>query len=118
MNAPGFYNLVNPKALDWSADILPALKAAGLSFESVSPTEWLRRLKDSDKDAERNPTIKLVDFYERRYGNIDPDKGRPEIVFATDQAREESRIMRTLPNLVEVGILAKCVRDWQRKWAE
>lgn len=40
-----------------------------MAFDEVSPREWLRRLRQSDADPERNPTIKLLDFFVSKYDN-------------------------------------------------
>lgn len=62
-----FFNVVNPNTFHWTQDLLPNLKQAGLSFEKVSQREWIKRLRQSDTDVERNPTYKLVEFFASKY---------------------------------------------------
>ncbi len=58
---------MNPKSFNWTRDLLPMLRAAGLAFEQVTADEWLARLAASNPDPEINPTIKLLDFYKSKY---------------------------------------------------
>lgn len=66
---PVIYNMVNPHDFQWD-DLLEDLKSAGLSFESVSTSDWLDMMRQSaaDGDVEKNPAVKLLDYYEREYG--------------------------------------------------
>lgn len=113
---PQVYNLVNPTRLVWDTEVLPALSAAGLSFEVVSPQEWLQRLKSSNQDPELNPTVKLADFYERRYAGAQPGQWPADLRFATDKATRDSQTMCNLPNLIQQGIVARFVKAWLAKW--
>jgi carbohydrate kinase (thermoresistant glucokinase family) len=63
------FNVVNPRPFHWTNDLLPALRCAGLSFAQVSQREWIRRLHASNPDPELNPTIKLIEFFARKYDN-------------------------------------------------
>ena len=62
------FNLVNSNAFHWTADLLPRLREAGLAFTEVDQIEWLKELRQSSQDPAVNPTIKLLDFYEAKYG--------------------------------------------------
>jgi thioester reductase-like protein len=55
------YNLVHPRPFSWCHDFLPALKAAGLDFEAVERRTWLEKLRNSEKDIEKNPSRKLLE---------------------------------------------------------
>ncbi|KXJ87112.1 male sterility protein [Microdochium bolleyi] len=78
-----FAHVANPKTFDWTADLLPALRQAGLQFEEVEPREWVRRLRNSDPDPVANPPIKLVDFFASKY---DKDVFGPSKRYSTDVA--------------------------------
>lgn len=62
-----FFNVVNPNTFHWTQDLLPNLKQAGLNFEKVDQREWIKRLRQSNPDVERNPTYKLVEFFASKY---------------------------------------------------
>lgn len=66
-----FTNVANPRTFDWTADLLPALKQAGLNFDEVEPQEWVNRLRNSTSDPVKNPPIKLVDFFASKYDKTD-----------------------------------------------
>ncbi|KIY03266.1 uncharacterized protein Z520_01733 [Fonsecaea multimorphosa CBS 102226] len=140
-----FYNVVNPKSFSWTADLLPSLREAGLSFESVSPQEWLARLAASEQDPNINPTVKLRSIYESRYGtrpcvpyeegrrntdnvaapcisgSVELDTSRlkeveKQVVFSTEAAQKESETMRHLPDVLVEGYVKKFVARWLEKW--
>ncbi|KAI9726711.1 MAG: putative NRPS-like protein biosynthetic cluster [Cirrosporium novae-zelandiae] len=70
-NLPNTFNILNPHPLHWTRDLLPLLRTTTPSlpaFEKVSTMEWLERLRGSDPDPERNPPVRLLKFFEGRYG--------------------------------------------------
>ncbi|RFU36300.1 hypothetical protein B7463_g91, partial [Scytalidium lignicola] len=122
-----FYNVINPRTFSWTTDLLPALHDAKLSFESVSPQEWVTRLAQSEQNPELNPTIKLISSYEKKYGkgsgseqneNHRNDSGDPSfrLVFATEKARLESETMRNDPDIIGEGLVKMFVARWLEKW--
>lgn len=60
-------NVTNPKTFDWTNELLPALREAGLEFEEVEPREWVKRLAQSSDDAVSNPSKKLLEFFRSKY---------------------------------------------------
>ncbi|KAK5302893.1 hypothetical protein LTR99_005850 [Exophiala xenobiotica] len=65
------YHIVNPCTFDFARDLLPVLQAhpAMPSFEVVDTRTWLDRLGASDGgDVARNPSRKLLEFWEGKYG--------------------------------------------------
>ncbi|KAM0277439.1 hypothetical protein ACHAQH_005803 [Verticillium albo-atrum] len=91
-----FTNLTNPNVFDWTNDLLPALKRAGLEFEEVEPQDWVRRLRASNPDPTLNPPIKLVDFFATKY---DKTEFSPSKAYVTDTA------CALAPSLASVGVL-------------
>lgn len=57
------WHVLNPQTISWIDDVLPALKAAGLEFDIVSPAKWVQLLGQSD-ESPKNPTRKLLKFFE------------------------------------------------------
>ncbi|KAF4963085.1 hypothetical protein FSARC_8887 [Fusarium sarcochroum] len=82
-----FTNITNPNTFDWTQDLLPALRQAGLTFDELEPKEWVQRLRASTPDPTANPPIKLVDFFASKY---DKDEFAPSKAFATEKACELS----------------------------
>jgi thioester reductase-like protein len=102
------YHVVNPRAFNWTRDLLPMLQAAGLSFEQVTAQEWLARLVASNPDPAVNPTIKLLDFFKAKY--TVPRSG-PAILYDTKLTDAASPSLKnfTAPN---AALIAKMVKYW------
>lgn len=136
------YHVLNPRSFHWTSDLLPALRRTNLpTFETVSPEEWLRRLKESNPDPVRNPSIKLVDFWDGKYGkapvkskdgqfnqeitNVVNDgsvieareeKSTKGLVFETYQTIADCPILGQAPDLIKEGYIDKFVENWLQKW--
>jgi hypothetical protein len=95
-------------------NLLPALHDAGLEFEIVPQREWVKRLSLSEKDPEKNPTIKLLDFFAEKYDNDRP--GRKGLVFVTDKTAEKSEAIRDGYDVVKSGLVKKFVHSWRLEW--
>ncbi|EKG10532.1 AMP-dependent synthetase/ligase [Macrophomina phaseolina MS6] len=93
------YNVVNPKAFHWTRELLPVLRECGLQFEEVEVGEWLERLKRSDQDPERNPPVKLVTFWDGKYGKAaqaEKEERKPEVKWETERVRKWSQAMASV----------------------
>lgn len=108
------YNIVHPKTFSWTQDLLPALRSAGLTFDVVAPVEWIRRLRESEVDAERNPAVRLISFFSKKYGAVDGKKldGGVGIRFSNEQAQRESETLRRAPDIISGGYIAKFLKAW------
>ncbi|KAI1337040.1 hypothetical protein F5Y15DRAFT_426193 [Xylariaceae sp. FL0016] len=91
-----FANVTNHRLFDWTADLLPMLRRAGLEFDEVEPREWVRRLRASDPDPKTNPPVKLVEFFASKYDRDEFPAGR---TYTTDRARELSPALADAPVL-------------------
>ncbi|KAK8156696.1 hypothetical protein BKA80DRAFT_312992 [Phyllosticta citrichinensis] len=108
------FHVQNPKTFRWTEDLLPALRDAGLSFETIAQREWVRLLRECKQDPEKNPTLKLVDFFADKYDNDRP--GRKGLVFSTEKTAERSQVIRDGVDAIGGGLIAKCVRAWRETW--
>lgn len=90
------YNVVNPQTLHWTRELLPVLREAGLRFEEVEVEEWLERLRRSEQDPERNPPVKLLTFWEGKYGGKKVEERKPEVTWETDRVRKWSNAIATV----------------------
>jgi len=104
------YNLVHPRPFSWRHDFLPALKAAGLDFEVVERQTWLEKLKNSEKDIEKNPSRKLLAFWESQ--NIDGGK----IIFETIAAESRGEAMQNMARVVDEEYVANLLHSWRTVW--
>lgn len=108
------YQVQNSRLFAWTNDLLPALKAAGLHFEIVGQREWVKRLREGEQDPSRNPTIKLLDFFEGKYDNDSP--GRKGLVFETVKTGGQSEAVRDGYDIIGSGLIEKIVREWTKVW--
>ncbi|SJX65303.1 related to alpha-aminoadipate reductase [Sporisorium reilianum f. sp. reilianum] len=126
----GVVHVLNPSATPYSQLIEALAKPENLgnSFEVVEPTEWVRRLSESDPDPERNPTIKLLDHYRANYGKAQPngveaaDKKpkQQQKAFGTDRLRsifKQLGLQRELESKlvpVDATLINNIVAAWKR----
>lgn len=110
------YHVLNPNRFHWTRDMLPALKAAGLNFESLPTDQWMARLRASDRDPKKNPPIKLLDWFEGKYGKGATGKKSGVLEFETQETAKASESMRTIPPVTDVGYLKKVVERLRGEW--
>jgi len=109
--APVFH-ISHPKLLSWNNDFLPALRAAGLEFESVKPTEWIRRLKAIAQDASTNPEVKLLEFFGGKYAR---DEVSSAPYFETAKACAASAALRGVED-VKGDVVGRYLQFWREGW--
>ncbi len=102
------YHVVNPKSFNWTKDLLPMLKGAGLAFEQVSPQDWLQRLASSNPDPAVNPTIKLLDFFKSKYST--PRTG-PAVFYETQVTERVSKTLASI-GAPDAALVGKMVEYW------
>jgi hypothetical protein len=111
---PLVYNIVNPNEFHWTSDMLPAMKEAGVEFTPVPPPEWLKMLEESDSDPSQNPAIKLLSFFQYRYGG-NTTHGYRQPRFETTQAQRDSPSLGKIHNLINAGLMSKFIAAWNEK---
>lgn len=122
------YHLVNPKSFSWKDDLLPALKQGSAlpEFEIVSPQEWLRRLASSEQDPEKNPSIKLIDFWRGKYGRngsaqADGSAAQQKpagLDFETDRTVQDCPSLGLVKDPVAEGLIHRYIESWMQRWAK
>ncbi|CAG8080604.1 unnamed protein product [Penicillium olsonii] len=120
------YHMVNPHAFSWKNDLLPALKKGSAlpDFEVVSPQDWLRRLAGSDQDPKKNPSIKLIDFWENKYSKSslpaeDSASGAlPEtgLTFETGVTIKDCPSLSNVRDPVSEGLIQRYIETWMKRW--
>ena len=122
------YNLRSPHTLSWTSDYLPALANAGLSFSPVSFKTWIDKLHslasaraDSKRTAQpaadpnKNPAIKLVDFFDNYFAGEGGDEDR-RVVLDISEAEKVSTALKNSPDVIESGLVDKMLKVWLAKW--
>lgn len=105
------YNLVHPRPFPWSA-LLPLLRTAGLSFDIVSWSQWLRNLETGPQDPVPNPAIKLLRFWKGR----GEDAERKGVKFATSAAQKVSPSLRDAEAVLSEQYIGEAVAAWKEEW--
>ena len=111
------YHVVNSQAASWSADLAAEVLDAypGSLVQPLPFEEWVERLKasaeeaenDENIDIERNPAIRLVDFYSDAIG---AKKGQR--ILAANASTEASKTLR------ELGPLSRgWLENWMVQWS-
>lgn len=126
------YNINSPHPFSWTAAFLPALRDAGLSFESVPVEDWLARLralsspsdsthptgaKQAASDPAANPALKLLRHFESPVYRRD-DEREGTVMFATGAAEADSKSLRdeAAGDVIGLGLVEKMVRWWRGRW--
>lgn len=103
------FHLVNPSETYWSR-LLPAVRSClGESVPVVPLVEWVQKLRETiscTKDIERNPAIKLIDFFSARVqSNASP-------IMETKLSMQYSQTLRQLDK-----ISPDQIRLWMEQWS-
>ena len=143
-----FYNLRSPQTFSWTKELLPALAATGVSFKSVAFADWIQQLRklssnpnktdskepgygsnemsyqndptrEAAADPERNPALKLIDFFERDFAPSD-DGGSSlsdgRVILDIDGAVKASKVLESAEHVLRSGLLEKMVGYWMGRW--
>jgi thioester reductase-like protein len=110
------YHVLNSMRFHWTRDMLPALSAVGFGFETLPTAQWMDKLRSSERDPKKNPPIKLLDWFESKYGYGASTKGEGLLLYQTEQTSKKSKSMRNIPSVTDVGYLGKVIRRLQEEW--
>lgn len=119
LDADLVYHVINPKRFHWSRDMLPSMTSAGLKFETLPTSEWMNRLRNSDRDPSKNPPIKLLDWFEGKYGPkaaSSAEKG--SLDYLTEKSREDSETLRSVPDVTDVKYVGMMLGRLKARWEE
>jgi len=105
------FHVCHPRALRWNRDVLTALKHAGLEFEAVDQREWVKRLEALEQDGEKNPPIKLLDLFRRKYSR---GETTTEPYFETKENCKFSPSLRDAKD-VDAELIGQFLRYWREK---
>jgi hypothetical protein len=110
------YHVLNPHRFNWTRDMLPALSASGIKFDTMPTEEWMEKLRSSDPDPSRNPPIKLLGWFESKYGEKARGKPKGVLDFETGETERGSEMMGRVPDVTEKEYVAKVVERLGQRW--
>lgn len=108
----GVFNVVNHKTFQWTRDLLPLLRTAGLDFEEVNQRECVQRLRASSPGPVANPLIKLLNFFASKYDN---DQPRRSLQYASEAAQRFSPPLQNA-DVIDGCLARKITHDLWRRW--
>ena len=111
------YHVLNPRRFHWTRDMLPALAAAGLEFESLPTDQWMERLRNSDRDPMKNPPIKLFDWFESKYGGAASTKPKGPLEYVTEETSNDSESLAQIPDVTESAYMGMVIDRLKKRWA-
>lgn len=116
------YHVLNPDLFHWTRDMLPALAAAGLKFETLPTDAWMERFRASERDPERNPPVKLLGWFEGKYGRGAKKGVGGKLVFETGETGKRSEAVGKVPSVLGEEYLGRLVgwlrREWEKECSE
>ncbi|KAF7554891.1 hypothetical protein G7Z17_g2621 [Cylindrodendrum hubeiense] len=112
------YHVLNPTRFHWTRDMLVALASAGLKFETLPTSEWMERLRQSDRDPLKNPPIKLLGWFEGKYGAKAASSAETGTLdYLTERTKEDSATLRSVPDVTDVSYVKKVLERFEKSWA-
>ncbi|KAH7402810.1 hypothetical protein BKA66DRAFT_604348 [Pyrenochaeta sp. MPI-SDFR-AT-0127] len=110
------YHVLNPTRFHWTRDMLPALANAGLKFEALPTDQWMDRLRNSEKDPKKNPPIKLLDWFESKYGHGASTAKKGNLDFVTVETRRDSETLGNVPDVTDKEYMSKVIKRLKKHW--
>jgi hypothetical protein len=105
------YNVAHPRSFSWKNEFLPKLKESGMVFEILGYREWLQKLRESEDDLVKNPSRKLLGFWESQSWG-----GHGEIKFDVGDDDRTTQWLRTGPRVVDRDLVSELVAAWVKMW--
>ncbi|KAK5636711.1 hypothetical protein RRF57_012423 [Xylaria bambusicola] len=110
------YHVLNPQRFHWMRDMLPSLARAGLEFETLPTDQWMEKLRNSDRDPTKNPPIKLLEWFESKYGHGRSTTQSGGLVYLTEETRKNSETLRNVPDVTDVGFVQMMLDRLRNHW--
>ncbi|KXH39280.1 hypothetical protein CNYM01_04247 [Colletotrichum nymphaeae SA-01] len=109
------YHVLNPTRFHWTRDMLPSLSEAGLQFERLPTNQWMDKLRQSERDPKKNPPIKLLDWFESKYGRT-ASANKGVLAYLTAETERDSPTLRELPDVTDVRSITTLVARLKARW--
>lgn len=110
------YHVLNPHRFHWTREMIPALAKAGLQFELLPTSQWMDRLRRSDRDAVKNPPIKLLNWFEGKYGSVTSSEKTRTLEYLTDETLKASPTLGKLPKVTDGRFVKRMIDRLKEHW--
>lgn len=104
------YHVLDPNRFHWTREMIPALANAGLQFELLPTSQWMDRLRQSERDPVKNPPIKLLNWFEGKYGSAEGSAKTETLEYLTGETLKASPTLSALPKVTDEEFV-KCMID-------
>lgn len=96
--------------------MLPVMANAGLTFEALPTDQWMERLRNSEQDPVKNPPIKLLDWFESKYGRTASVGKKGVLEFVTEETRKDGVTLGTIPDVTDRAYMRMVVDRLKMRW--
>lgn len=110
------YHVLNPTRFHWTKEMIPALTKAGLEFGLLPTRQWLEKLRKSDIDAAKNPPIKLLNWFESKYGSATNSSKTELLVYSTEKTVQDSPTLAALPPVTDPDFVLLMIQNLKKLW--
>jgi thioester reductase-like protein len=107
------FQIVPPRVVKWE-DVYPILRRVGFRFDLVSQEKWVEALRNSDPNPYRNPTIKLVDFFNYKFSAFTGEVPGP--TFDKTKTRSLSISLDTYTKFTDSNLMQRIAELWYEHW--
>lgn len=112
------YHVLNPTRFHWTKEMIPALAKTGLEFDLLPTPQWMERLRNSDRDAAKNPPIKLLNWFESKYGSAIQSSKTELLVYSTDKTTQDSPTLAALPAVTDPDFVLLMIQQLKKFWRD
>ncbi|KAF7187020.1 Adenylate-forming reductase [Pseudocercospora fuligena] len=115
-----YFNLLSPHTSNWTNDVLPALRKAGIDFTEMPFPDWIEKLQHyaaelGDDAGAKLPASKLMSYYEDLFDDERP--GHTCIPrFDLHESLSHLQALRDSTDPVREGLVEKFVEQWMKQW--
>lgn len=110
------YHVLNPHRFHWTREMIPALAKAGLQFELLPTSQWMDRLRQSEKDPIKNPPIKLLNWFEGKYGSAESSAKTETLEYLTGETSKASPTLGALPKVTDEKYVKCMINRFKEQW--
>lgn len=110
------YHVLNPHRFHWTREMIPALAKAGLQFELLPTSQWMDRLRQSEKDPVKNPPIKLLNWFEGKYGSAETSARTETLEYLTSETLKASPALGALPKVTDEKYVRCIIDRFREQW--
>lgn len=111
------YHVLSPRGFHWTREMIPVLEKAGLQFKILPTYQWMDRLRQSDRDPVKNPPIKLLSWFEGKYGSAESSATTETLKYSTSETLKASPTLGALPDVTDERFVKRMIDRLMEHWS-